>query len=106
MSSCLVSKNLKIRIHETVILPVVLYGCETWFLTLRKERRQRVFENRTLRRIFGPKRDAIGEWKRLNDEDLHSLYRLSNISRVIMSTRLTLTGHVSRMGEVGLLSKF
>ena len=57
LSSSLLSKNLKIKIHRTIILPVVLYRCETWSLTLRKERRLRVFENRVLRRLFGPKRD-------------------------------------------------
>ena len=62
-SSSLLSKNLKIKIYRTIILPVVLYGCETWSLTLREERRMRVFENRFLRRIFGPKRDEVtGEW--------------------------------------------
>jgi hypothetical protein len=59
LSSSLLSKNVKIKIHRTVILPVVLYGCETWSLTLRKERRLRVFENRVLRRVFGPKRDEV-----------------------------------------------
>ena len=61
LSSKFFSKNLKIKIYETVILPVVLYGCETWSVTLRKESRLRVFENRILRRIFGPKRDENGE---------------------------------------------
>ena len=60
MSSRLLSKNLKDKIYKTIILPVVLYGCETWSLTLREERRLRVFENRILRRIFGPKRDTNG----------------------------------------------
>ena len=59
LSSSLLSKNIKIKIHRTIILPVVLYGCETWSLTLREERRLRVFENRVLRRIFGPKRDEV-----------------------------------------------
>ena len=59
LSSSLLSKNLKIKIHRTIILPVVLYGCETWSLTLWEERRLRVFENRALRRIFGPKRDEV-----------------------------------------------
>ena len=59
MSSRLLSKNLKIKIYRTIILPVVLYGCETWSLTLREERRLRVFENRVLRRVFGPKRDEV-----------------------------------------------
>jgi hypothetical protein len=59
MSSRLLSKNLKIRIYKTIILPVVLYGCETWPLTLREEHRLRVFENRVLRKVFGPKRDEV-----------------------------------------------
>ena len=60
-----VIKNLKIKIYRNIILPVVLYGCETWSLTLREERRLRVFENRVLRRIFGPKRDEVtGEWRK------------------------------------------
>jgi hypothetical protein len=62
LSSRLISKNLKIKIYKTVILPVVLYGCETWSLTLRKEHRLRVFENRVLRNIFGPKREEDGSW--------------------------------------------
>jgi hypothetical protein len=66
LSSSLLSKNVKIKIYRTIILPVVLYGCETWSLTLREECRLRVFENRVLRRIFGPKRDEVtGEWRRL-----------------------------------------
>jgi len=69
------SKNLKIKIHRTLILPVVLYGCETWLLTLREERRLRVFENRVLRRIFGPKRDEVtGDWRKLHNEELNDLY--------------------------------
>jgi hypothetical protein len=59
LSSHLLSKNVKVKIYKTIILPVVLYGCETWFLTLREEHRLRVFENRVLRRIFGPKRDEV-----------------------------------------------
>jgi hypothetical protein len=59
LSSCLLSRNVKIKIYRTIILPVVLYGCETWFLTLREEHRLRVFENRVLRRLFGQKRDEI-----------------------------------------------
>jgi len=66
LSFNLLSKNLKIKIYRTVILPAVLYGCETWSLTLREERRLRVLENRVLRRIFGPKRDGkAGEWRKL-----------------------------------------
>jgi hypothetical protein len=67
LSSRLLSKNLKIRICKTIIFPVVLYGCETWSLTLREEHRLRVFENRVLRKIFGPKRDEVtGEWRKLH----------------------------------------
>jgi hypothetical protein len=68
-------KVLKIRIYKTVILPVVLYGCKTWFLTLREEHGLKEFENRVLRRIFGPKRDQImGEWRKLHNEELRDLY--------------------------------
>jgi len=80
------SKNIKIKIYRTVILPVVLYGCETWSLTLREERRLRVFENRVLRRIFGPKRDEVtGYWRKLHNEKLNDLYCPPNIVRVIKS---------------------
>jgi len=71
LSSSLLSKNLKIKIYRNIILPVVLYGCETWSLTLRQERRLRVFENRMLRRVFGPKRDEVtGKWRKLHMDDL------------------------------------
>ena len=67
LSSRLLSKNLKIKIYRSIILPVVVYGCEIWSLTLREERRLRVFENRVLRRVFGPKRDEVtGEWRKLH----------------------------------------
>ena len=66
----------------------MLYGCGAWSLTLREERRLRVFENRILRRMFGPKRDANGEWRRLHNEELRSLYRSTNIVKVIYSIRL------------------
>ena len=90
---------MKIKIYKTIILPVVLYGRETWSLTLREERRLRVFENRILRRIFGPKRDENGQWRRLHNEELHSLYRSHNIVRVIQFRRLRWTGHVARIEE-------
>ena len=100
MSSRLLSKNLKIKICRTIILPVVLYGCETWSLTLREERKLRVFENMVLRRIFGPRRDeATGEWRRLHNEELNDLYCSPNIVGVIKSRRMRWAGHVARMGE-------
>ena len=77
-----------------------------WSLTLREESRLRVFENRTLRRIFVPKRDENGEWRRFHNEELHSLYRSPNIVKVIKSRRLRWAGHVVRMEKVGVLSKF
>ena len=78
--SSLLSKKLKIKIYRTIILPVVLYGCETWSLTLREERRLRVFENRVFRRVFGPKRDEVtGEWRKLHNEELSDMYSLPNM---------------------------
>ena len=83
LSSSLLSKNIKIKIYITLILPV-LYGCETWSLTLREERRLRVFENTVLRRIFGPKGDEVtGEWRKLHIEELKDLYTSPNFVRVI-----------------------
>ena len=71
LSSRLLSKNSKIKIYRTIILPVVLYGCETWSLTLREERILRAFENRVQRRIFGPKREEVTrEWRKLHNEEL------------------------------------
>jgi hypothetical protein len=99
LSSRLISKNLKIKIYKNVILPVVLYGCETWFLTLREEHGLRVFENRVLRRIFGPKRKEDGSWRKLHNDELHSLYSSPNIFRVIKSRRMRWAGHMARMGE-------
>jgi len=100
LSSRLLSKNLKIRIYRTIILPVVLYGCKSWSLTLQEERKLRVFEKKVLRRIFGPRRDEItGEWWRLHNEELNDLYFSPNIVRVIKSRRIRWTGHVALMGE-------
>jgi hypothetical protein len=83
----------------TIILPVVLYGCETWSLTLREEHRLRVFENRMLRRIFGPRRDEVTvEWRRLHKGELIDLYSSPNIVRVIKSRRVRWAGHVARIG--------
>jgi hypothetical protein len=81
-------------------LPVVLYGCETWSLTLRKEHRLRLFENRVLRKIFAPYRDEVtGDWRRLHNEELNDLYSSPNIIPVIKSRRIRWAGHVARMGD-------
>jgi len=98
----LLSKNLKIKIYGTIILPVVLYGCETWSLTRREERKPRVFENMVLRRIFEVRRDEVtGGWRRLHNEELNDLYSSPNIVRAIKWRRMRWAGHVARMGEEG-----
>jgi hypothetical protein len=100
LSSCLLSKNVNVRIYKTINLPVVLYGCETWSLTVREEHKLRVFENRLLRRIFGPKRYGVmGGCIKLYNEELHNLYSSPSIIRIIKSKRMRWTGHVARMGE-------
>ena len=97
LCSSLLSKNVKIKKYRTVILPVVLYGCETWSLTSMEERRLRVFENRVLKTI---KRDKVtGEWRKLCNEKLNDLYCSPNIVRVIKPRRMKWAGHVARMGE-------
>jgi hypothetical protein len=93
LSSWLLSKNLKIRIYTTIILPAVLYGCEAWYLTLREEHRLGMFENRMLKRIFGLKRGEVtGEWRNLHNEE-------PSIIRIIKARRMRWAGHVARMGE-------
>ena len=100
LSSSLLWKKLKVKIYRTIILTVVLYGCETWSLTLRDERRLRVFEKRVLRRVFGPKRDEVtGEWRKLHNEELSDPYSLPNIVRVVKSRRMRWAWHMARMGE-------
>ena len=99
LSSRLLSKNLKVKTYKTIILPVVLYGCETWSLTLRQEHRLRVFENKVFRKIFGTKKDEItGDWRKLYNAELHTLS--SNIIRRLKSRRLRWAGHLAHIGAV------
>ena len=89
-----------LSVLAVIILPVVLYGCETWSLTLREKRRLRVFEKRVLRRVFGPNRDEVtGEWRKLHNEELSDLYSLHNFVRVVKTRRMGWAWHVARMGE-------
>jgi hypothetical protein len=98
--SCLLSRNIKVKIYKTIILPVVSYECETWSLTLREGHRLRVFENRVLRGIFGPKQDEVmGEWRKLDKGELHNLYSSPDIIRQIKSRRTMWSGHVACVGE-------
>jgi hypothetical protein len=90
------------RIYKIIILPVVLYGCETWSQTLREGHRLRVFENRVLRRIFGPKRDEVtGEWRKLHSKELHDLNCSPSTIGIIKSSRMRWAGYVARMGRRG-----
>jgi hypothetical protein len=92
---------MKIIIYTTIILTVVLYGYETWSLTLREDHRLRLFENRMLRRIFVPEMDEVTRgWRKLHNEGLHGLYSSPSIIRVIKTRRMRWAGHVARMGEV------
>jgi hypothetical protein len=91
---------VKVKMYKTIILPLVLYGCETWTLTLRGEHRLRVFENRVLRGKFGPNRDEVtGKGRKLHSGELHNLYSSPDIIRQIKSRRKRWAGHVARMGE-------
>jgi hypothetical protein len=100
LSSRPLSRKLKVKIYKTIILPVVLYGCGTWSRTLREEHRLRMFENRVLRRMFGPTRDeGTGEWRKLHSGELNNLYSSPDIIRQIKSRRMMWAGHVARMGE-------
>jgi hypothetical protein len=99
LSSGLLSVSVKIRIYKTKILPVFLYGCETWSLTLREEHKLRVFENRVLSRIFGPKRNGVmGRWRKLHNEELRDLCSSPGIISMMKSRRMMWAGHVARMG--------
>jgi hypothetical protein len=100
LSSCLLSRNIKVKIYKTIILPVVLCWCEIWSVTLRKEHRLRVFANRVLRRIIGPNRDEVmGQRRKLHNGELHNLYSLPDIVRQIKSRRMRWAGHVTCTGE-------
>jgi hypothetical protein len=89
LSSSLLSRNVKVKIYRTIILPVVLYGYETWSLTLGEDHRLRMFENRVLRRIFGPKMDEVtGEWRKLHNEELHNLYSSPDIIRQVKANEV------------------
>jgi hypothetical protein len=92
-------KNIKIRIYETIILPVLLYGCETWSLILRGENTLRMYENRVLGRTFGLRRDdVIGGHRKLHNKELHDMYSSSSTIRIIKSRSMRWIGHVTRMG--------
>jgi hypothetical protein len=98
--SRLLCRNVKVKIYKTTVLPFVLYGCETWTVPLREQHKLRVFENRVLSGIFGPKRyEVTGEWKKLHSGELHNLYSPPDIIRQIKSRRMRWAGHVARMGE-------
>jgi hypothetical protein len=100
LSSRLLSWNIKFKIYKIIILPVVLYGCETWSIALREEHRLRVFENKVLRRILGPKMGEVtGEWWELYNEERHVLYSFPKIIRQMKSRRMKWAGHVTHMGE-------
>ena len=100
LSSSWLSNNIKVKIHGTIILPVVLYGCETWSVILKEERRLRGFESWVLRKICGPKRDEeAGQWKILHSVELYGLYCSSNIIRVLKSRRMRWVGHVACIGD-------
>jgi hypothetical protein len=100
LSYRLLSRNVKVKIYKTITLPVVLYGCDTWSLTLIEEHRLKALENRVLWRIFGPKEDKVtGEWRKLHSEVLRNLYSSPNNIRQIKSTRIRSAGHVARIRE-------
>ncbi|PNF23781.1 hypothetical protein B7P43_G16802, partial [Cryptotermes secundus] len=106
LSSCLLSKNKELEYTKTIILPVALHRCETWSLTLREEYRLRVFENRMLRRLFGPTRDEVTEgWRKLHNEELHnlcsslSIILFPSIITMIKSRRMRWARRAARTGE-------
>jgi hypothetical protein len=93
-------QKLKIKLYRIINLPVVLYGCKSWSLKLREEHRLGVFENKVLKRVFGPKWDEVtGEWRKVHNEELNDLYTLLNIVRVVKSRRMRWSGNLARIGE-------
>jgi hypothetical protein len=107
LSSCLLGKNVKVRIYKTIILPVVLYMCGTWSLTLREELKLSVFENRVLRSLFCPKKDEVmGGWRKLHNEELHDLYSSPSIIRIIKLRKIRWTGHMVQMREKRNMYRF
>ena len=102
LSFSLLSKNLKTKIYHIIIFPLVLYGCETWSLTWREERRLRMFENRAVRRICGPRKDEVtGDWRKVHNEELNDTNCLSYIIRLKKSRRMRWAEHVARVGQRG-----
>jgi hypothetical protein len=100
VQNLLSSKNTKIKIYKTLILSVVLYGCDTRSLTLGEDHGRRIFEDRVLRKIVGPKRNEVtGDWRRLHSEEIYDAYSPPNIIRVIKSRIMRLAGHVARIGD-------
>jgi hypothetical protein len=100
LSSRLLSRNIRVKIYKTIFLPVVLYGYETWSLMLREEHRLRVFENRVLRRMFGPKRDEVtGEWRKLHNKELHNLYSSPDVVRQVKGNEVGGACGTHRRGE-------
>jgi hypothetical protein len=100
LSSCLLSRNIKVKIYKNIILPVVSFGCETWSLTLREEHRLRVYENRVLSRICGPKRDEVmGGLRKLHNGELYNLYSSPDIINQTKSRKMRWAGHMAHMGE-------
>ena len=99
LSSSLLSKHLKINVHRTLILPVVLCGCEIWSLKLREERRLRLFENEAfLEKVWASEGDVTGQWGKLHNEELNDLYTSSIMVRVLKSKRVSWVSHVACMG--------
>jgi hypothetical protein len=107
LSSLLLSRNIKVKIYKTIILPLVLCGGATWSLALREEHRLKVFENRDLRKIVGTKRDEVmGEWRKLHSWELQNLYSSPDIIRQMKSRRMWWVGHVACMGEERKCTRF